>query len=453
MKNIYPIAFVVFALINTISCKDLLNVSEDDLYKGSLKRVNITLSFDEEYASYDKSSFYVILEEITNNNNFTYHTDSDGTLKAEIPYGLYNIRAGGHLTTNSKVLFNGERSRVELTASTTADININLLTSFTGALIIKEVYHAGTQRTPYEGTWQYDQYAIIYNNSETVHYLDELCIGTLDPGNSNATNSWLIDDPENPGSKIIPDTLAVSTAALQFPGNGTDYPLEPGEQAVLVFTGAVDHTVMYPLSVNLNHSDYFVVYDNNIFTNTTYHPAPGPAIQSSRFMKIARKFGTSTAYAVSISSPALILYRVPQEMGELVSYANQDKNTIFKPGSTTPYLKVPIDWVLDGVDVYNGAATNNNKRLKAAVDAGYVTMPTTYQAMTVYRNVDEEATLEIPGNEAFIVRSYSQGNDPSGIDAEATIRKGGRIIYMDSNNSSDDFHARSTQSLRNSSVQ
>lgn len=77
----------------------------------------------------------------------------------------------------------------------------------------------------------------------------------------------------------------------------------------------------------------------------------------------------------------------------------------------------------------------------------------TKMGYTLYRNVDKEATEAIPGNEGKLVYSYALGvdgaTDPSGIDAEASIRKGARIVYKDTNNSSQDFHLRSKASLRN----
>ena len=38
--------------------------------------------------------------------------------------------------------------------------------------------------------------------------------------------------------------------------------------------------------------------------------------------------------------------------------------------------------------------------------------------------------------------------DPSGIDAEASLKNGARIIYQDTNNSTNDFHQRKQASLR-----
>jgi hypothetical protein len=91
------------------------------------------------------------------------------------------------------------------------------------------------------------------------------------------------------------------------------------------------------------------------------------------------------------------------------------------------------------------------KRLTAPVDAGYIAF-TNYQGYTLYRNVDKEATEAIPGNAGKLVYNYNLATedttDPSGIDAEASIKAGARIIYQDTNNSTNDFHVRSRASLR-----
>jgi hypothetical protein len=116
---------------------------------------------------------------------------------------------------------------------------------------------------------------------------------------------------------------------------------------------------------------------------------------------------------------------------------------------------LPTDWILDGVEVYRRGYDNNLKRAPAFVDAGYV-YHDTGMGYTIYRNVDAEATLAIEGNADKIVYNYALGTasqggttDPSGIDAEASAKNGARVIYKDTNNSTNDFHLRARASLRN----
>ena len=70
----------------------------------------------------------------------------------------------------------------------------------------------------------------------------------------------------------------------------------------------------------------------------------------------------------------------------------------------------------------------------------------------LYRNVDKAATEALPENEGKLVYQYALGvdssTDPSGIDAEASMKNGAHIIFQDTNNSTADFHERQKCSLR-----
>jgi ABC-type tungstate transport system permease subunit len=58
----------------------------------------------------------------------------------------------------------------------------------------------------------------------------------------------------------------------------------------------------------------------------------------------------------------------------------------------------------------------------------------------------------LPENAGKLVYNYALGvgnsTDPSGIDAEASIKQGAHIIYQDTNNSTNDFHERQKFSIR-----
>ena len=61
--------------------------------------------------------------------------------------------------------------------------------------------------------------------------------------------------------------------------------------------------------------------------------------------------------------------------------------------------------------------------------------------------------LGIAENAGKLVYDYAgavsaDDTDPSGIDAEASIAKGAKIVYMDSNNSDADFHVRKVASIK-----
>jgi hypothetical protein len=171
----------------------------------------------------------------------------------------------------------------------------------------------------------------------------------------------------------------------------------------------------------------------------------------------AHKFAgtTGNAWILSVNSPALFVF-VPDGVTPL-EYANDaDRTILHGSGASQVCKKTPVEWIVDGVEIYQKSNVNSKKRLTATVDVGYVEL-TGDQGYTLYRNVDKTATEAILANAGKIVYNYSLGTagepingttDPSGIDAEASIKNGARIIYKDTNNTTNDFHQRSRASLR-----
>ena len=312
-------------------------------------------------------------------------------------------------------IFNGLADKVKL-VNGDLTLNLPLVHSRSGAIIIKEIYCGGCTKLPFEGNYQSDKYMILHNNTSETQYLDSLCFGSLDPYNSQATNVWITQD-ESTGATIFPDFLPVAQCVWQFGGTGQTYPLAPGEDAVVVICGAIDHAVQYPQSVNLNKSGYFVCYNPVYFWNTLYHPAPGDQITPDHYLNVVIKTGQANAYTFSVFSPATVLFKAKDTT--IQDFVAQADNVIQKPGSTVDRIvKVPVDWVLDAVEIYYGGSSNNMKRMPPSVDAGYVTQSALYDGRTLYRHTDEEASRET-----------------------------GYEILEDTNNSSSDFYEREKQSL------
>lgn len=129
------------------------------------------------------------------------------------------------------------------------------------------------------------------------------------------------------------------------------------------------------------------------------------------------KTGQANAYTFSVFSPATVLFKAKDTT--IQDFVSQADNVIQKPGSTVDRIvKVPINWVLDAVEIYYGGSSNNMKRMPPSVDAGYVTQSALYDGRTLYRHTDEEAS-----------------------------REAGYEILEDTNNSSSDFYEREKQSL------
>lgn len=392
------IIYILILALWTASCTDFRqeNPYADDLH---------TLTVRTEWPSQEhkKSGLEVRVEEMNIGSRYVSHTDPQGCATFAIPDGLYRITISGREDTD---VFNGSADKIVL-AGKDIETSLRLSVSKAGSIVIKEIYCGGCKKLPEEGNYQTDQYIILHNNDYNVQYLDSLCFGTLAPYRSTGSNPW----------GILPDFVPVIQAVWQFPGDGDDFPLQPGEDAVLCLRGAIDHAAQYPLSVNLNKPDYFVCYNPTYFSNTSYHPAPGDLISQDRYLDVVVKTGKANAYTMSVQSPAVVIFR--SQGVSIQDFVDVTDNITPVPGSSVDnVVKVPYEWILDAVEVFEGSSSNNQKRLQPSVDAGYVMLSDTFLGHSLIRLVDEEATAA-----------------------------SGYEILRDTNNSLNDFYESARQSL------
>lgn len=350
-----------------------------------------------------------------------YDTNGDGIINALDIQVVINIAAGSPIVLEDK--------------------NVD-------QIIIKEVYNGGCPMDEGTGFFQADKCIVLYNNCPQQIVANNLCFGFTTPYNSEGDNKNY-----DAGGSLVYEAdgfIPALNGIWYYPGSLV---IEPFQQVVINVHGAIDNTKTYSQSVNYANANYYCMYDpESGYANTGYYPTPADVIPASHYLKAA-KYGQANAWALSVTSPALFIF---QPQGESpVDFATNADNLWYSPGvAQTPVfacVKVPAEWIIDGVEVFNAAKQENKKRLTADIDAGYVSL-TNKLGHSLYRNVDQEETEALPENQGRLVYSYALGvdgsTDPSGIDAEASIKKGARIVYLDTNNSTADFHERSKCSLR-----
>jgi hypothetical protein len=147
-----------------------------------------------------------------------------------------------------------------------------------------------------------------------------------------------------------------------------------------------------------------------------YHPAPGDKISSDRIISVLIKTGRGSAYTLSVSSPAVLIWKSKGiAMGDFVQVPD---NLTFVPGSPDKVVKVPYDWAYDALEVFNAQSSINSKRFPPALDASYVLQTDSFLGRSLMRYVDEEESA-----------------------------KAGYEVLKDSNNSGKDFYESEKQSL------
>jgi hypothetical protein len=188
-----------------------------------------------------------------------------------------------------------------------------------------------------------------------------------------------------------------------FPGTGQQYPLQPRTSVVLAMD-AIDHQtdpLGNPLSpVNLAGAQF-----------EAFIEAPGKDTDAPQAANMIVMYTTSTSmydWLHSVFGQSVIIFRLPTGLDWQTFVANPD-NFMTRPGSTstTEFLMVHKDWVIDGVECNRTEEDKRFKRLPTSVDAGMVWSLATYNSKSVRRKVDK--ILD------------------------------GKVIYKDSNNSYNDF--------------
>ncbi len=404
-------ACTVLTVIATLFAAGCTSFSDSHPYEADLLTLEIASIYPAGYESSVQSGVEVKAEEITNGNYYIARTDDAGCATFRIPRGVYRISIADW---REDAIFNGALEEIRLTEGSAAQrFELPLIQSTPGTIVFKEIYCGGCPMTPATGNLQTDQYVILHNNANKTQYLDGLCFGIVAPSVAAGTNNWVTTVD---GQLRFQEFAPVFECVWQFRGAGTDFPLAPGEDAVVAIRGAVDFTQDFPLSVNLNRPEYFATFSRLHFENEKLYLTPGDRIQESHLLQVLKKTGTSKAYSIAINSPAVILFR-PEAGFDFDAYVADDSRCVATdPGGNAKCFKVPWAWILDGVEVFY--STNNNKRLKPVVDAGAFTFSETYKGHTIHRQLNETATAA-----------------------------NGYPIYVDTNNSSVDFYERSTQSL------
>jgi hypothetical protein len=380
-----PVCLVFVFGIGITSC------SEDE--EAAKYTVTISVAYPSGYDSIASN----MLVKVTNTQTLkidSAYTDTAGVASFHLPAGIYGVSTVGE---TDDFAFNGTLENVTVSAAANFSITLNAV-SLEGGLVFKEIYYSGSKTTA-GGSYYSDQFQEIYNNSDEVIYLDNLCIGCLTPSLSSSLSVWA--DAEG----NLPSYVPLQFYIWYIAGSGTDYPLQPRTSIVIAQDGIDHQTDSLGNSnspVNLGNAD-FEYYCGNINSGKD---ADAAAVPNMTLM-----YATSiTAYDAlfPVAGPALVLFRLPTGV-DPVTFASDATNLSTAPGSTssTKYLLIPKEYVIDAVEGVQADESKRIKRLPSDLDAGYTYCSSTYNSKSVRRKVKQ------------IV--------------------GGKVIYKDTNNSTEDF--------------
>jgi hypothetical protein len=331
-------------------------------FNAELTLVDTTASGTDSLVAYAN----VILQSITYGDTYESTSNENGkALFTNLLPDRYNILASGNRLNGTEIiLINGQLQDTYLFIENNDTLHIRLIaqTSKSSALLISEVYYTGAIPKPVP-QYFHDQFTEIYNNSDQTIYLDSLLIADVDYG-------------------FADDTLIHAVHAYMFPGDGDDYPIEPGT-FIVIAQDAIDHSPKPIYSVNLLNSDFeYYVADAGDVDNPNV----------TNMIQIHHKYGVDFLY--SVFNNAILLMDVKDPF----KYGYDEFNRIL----------LRKDAVIDGMEYRDNVAETNMKRVDGSIDGGLTGGIASYSSQSVERNIER----------------YEDD----------------RIILMDNNNSSLDFH-------------
>jgi len=362
--------------------------------------VTIVAELPSEFASVvDMSEANIVLTNIQNGVSYKAKCDASGKAVFNAEYGFYEASLQYKLTVAGVMsIFNGRLENIQLYPGkdTPSEYTLNLIVAQTSQLIIKEFYYFGCKKDD-NTNYSHDCYVTIYNNSDEVAYLDCLCLGMVNPMTSNSESKW-----KNANGELM-DTIPMDQMAWSFPGNGTDYPLLPGNEVCIAYS-AINHKAVHSNSIDLSKADYAFWTDEFDMSSTSVQQ---PALGVKYLNCMWRRSNTTKAFPIMTTAKALVLFRIPGMSPR--DYGDNPVNAMLQPNSTGTllYLIVHKDWILDGIECVT-SASQAYKRLHPAEDAGYCYI--------------EEGT----GSSLAVIRKVEEEID-------------GRVVYADTNNSTEDM--------------
>ena len=359
-------------------CGCLKDMKDGELLHGN-REVLISIDLPGELASLDKSGFKVTMRNTKIGNTYTSETDAKGETRIDAEYGNYSVIISKVADVGgiSKFLHATRDFVLNKDGQSAGTSNLEIKATARGTIILKEVYFHKTKTADGKANYNYDQYFTLCNNSDDVQYLDGVGVGFHTSFNS---------------------------------GKSAVYPIQPGEEVVIALS-AVEHTAdQTSRPMNLAADNVWAMYIDRFAGSAVKAPAAGVE-RLECFCELA----SGNSIVLSISSPAIVVYRLPEDPYEYVKdgaiKGRPYGKVMYQPTKyqSMPSIMVPKECILDGVEFRSNDTHVPRLCSDISLQPLFITTAS-YSGQSYIRKVDESASEIV-----------------------------GRTVYQDTNNSADDW--------------
>ncbi|MDR3026134.1 DUF4876 domain-containing protein [Chryseobacterium sp.] len=384
--------------------------SDDDFGVTAAQNGVLTLSFSgENISSYEKLD--IELKEVNTGAIIKKTSQKASSTSIEVPYGSYKITVNGQVITTQQETTDAAGTGKADIISLATNVNIPLyFKAFHNDFIIEEVFFTGIKTTDGKN-YNSGRYFKITNNSDKILYADGLIIGQ---------SEFLTTDDKNPTPYDVNQYFAVK-GVMVLPGNGTQYPVQSGD-FIVIADNAIDHKQNTSNAYDLHNADFEFPS-----TNPSLGQVDNPSVPNVRVIYTQMNYNMFFLHNRGFES--YVIARFPAGENETTFLQNHkyDYSYTNSAGGVTAksVYSIPNSWIIDAEN--NSIPTKFIHTLtSASIDAGWTSAGTTDNDATRYgKSVRRKITGKMSEN---------------------------KNLYMDTNNSTNDFVKDSEPSLKNGIV-
>lgn len=352
-------------------------------------QVDLVLAYDEQVPAEYYAGAKVVLSNLTRNYEMSAYSNDSATVSfSGVEPGFYSATVTHSFGHEAQAYHLNGYQPIDVYGDVTDSLEI--VSSKTNAWVIKQYYYSACL-TPAGKQYSSDQFVEIHNNSDQVQYIDGISLIEHE--------SYAIE--ENYWTHLE-DTI-VARMIWTFPGDGSQYPVQPGESVVLA-RDAINHqdeelgNPLCPVNLENAEFEFFVFRD-----------AGGDldALGADNMIENLFTYRGSDVVFHTRGGSAIAIALIPGTQQEKQDFV--DAHQVLKVTSSDRYYgKVPNAFILDAVEVTWDEAHAIYKRFPLELDAGY---------------------------------TYVASGSKSGLCVRRKVQEvvNGRYVYQDTNNSTEDF--------------
>jgi hypothetical protein len=379
--------------------------SDDDFGVTAKQNGVLTLNFTGENIT-EYTNLEVEIMEINTKTIIKETLKKENAHSFEVAYGSYKI------TVNGVVIASNEEVRAAGTGQTDVTSAVKNLTiplfvkKFHEDLIIEEVFFTGV-KTSDNKNYNSSRYFKITNNTNKILFADQLIIGQ---------SEFLTTDDKNPTPYNKNLSFPVK-GVMVLPGSGNQYPVQPGD-FIVIADNAINHKQNTSTAYDLHNADFEFPS-----TNPALGQVDNPSVPNAEVIYTQMTFNMFFLHNRGFESYVIARFPTGENKDSFLQKFKYDYSYQNSAGSITSksVYSIPNSWIVDAQN--NSVPTKFIHTLTApGIDSGWTSVGATDNDANRYGKSVRRKTAGTMTN--------------------------GKNLYMDTNNSTNDFTKDAVPSLK-----